>query len=570
MTILWSSQDAGEYVNISLYYDETYLFTIVSTENDGSYSWIVDEPSLTTIDSTIDDGSSSMIVIGKGGSLYRIKITSTTNQSIYDFSNYFGIGTRIMDHITEPYIVLSSPVSGHIMYQGDTFTLYWSSYAVGEWVKIELYKEGSSFLTIESSLYNSGKYYWVIPDGLPKNAHYQLKITSLLNSSEYDVSENFTIAPADEHPIVFTSPSAGDVWYAGESYWISWVFHFDPSQLKGCTFYLGSDYDQELTRDLPENGSYLWTVPEGCRPSSTCRFFISSVANTPQNLSNISGTSDFFTIDKRYILVDTPDNETTWYEGQTYNITYNSKNAGDYVGIELRKVEPQSSWGMIISFNTTNDGTFSWTIPSGFEGQNSDQQYRILIRSISVSTLSDISDSFTIDTPFLTLLSPTGGEKWIKGETHAIRWEAKSTGDLIDIELFRGGISYSSIAHNVTSDTMYYLWTIPDDLPSDSLYSIKIQSTSPGTIYEYSSSYLSIDSSLLSIWFMPIVFIIFCMILTLITIVVLLKRKHALIKNNEMQRTDNLSSSDIKTDQPIEKESISSEEYERIWENNRK
>ena len=76
--ITWNSANAGDYVDIELYESGYYYSTIVSSAyNDGSYYW------------TIPSGLSS-------SSYYEIKITSTSDSSIYDYSNYFSV--------TEPYL----------------------------------------------------------------------------------------------------------------------------------------------------------------------------------------------------------------------------------------------------------------------------------------------------------------------------------------------------------------------------------------------------------------------------------------------------------------------------------
>lgn len=160
-SIFWSSENAGDYVQIELYKSGSYVSTIASsTSNIGSYSWYV---------------SSSL----SASSSYVIKIISTSDSSLYDESGYFSI-----DEL-ERYISVNSPSYGETLYQGDTHAITWSSNNAGSYVKIELYKNGYFYSTIDSYVYNGGSYYWEISNSLAAGS-YEIKITSLSDDSTYD------------------------------------------------------------------------------------------------------------------------------------------------------------------------------------------------------------------------------------------------------------------------------------------------------------------------------------------------------------------------------------------------
>jgi len=160
-TVSWSSENAGDYVKIELYKSGSYVSTIISsTYNDESYSW---------------DISSSLST----SSYYVIKIISTSDSSLYDESGYFSI-----DEL-ERYISVNSPSYGETLYRGDTHAITWSSNNAGSYVKIELYKNGYFYSTIDSYVYNGGSCYWEISNSLAAGS-YEIKITSLSDDSTYD------------------------------------------------------------------------------------------------------------------------------------------------------------------------------------------------------------------------------------------------------------------------------------------------------------------------------------------------------------------------------------------------
>ncbi|MFA5034020.1 MAG: hypothetical protein WC614_13515 [bacterium] len=64
-----------------------------------------------------------------------------------------------------------------------------------------------------------------------------------------------------------------------------------------------------------------------------------------------------------------------------------------------------------------------------------------------------IADSFTI-------LSPNGGENWVRGNPYPITWASEGVTGNIKIELYRGGAFKFIIASNA-ANTGTYSWWVP-------------------------------------------------------------------------------------------------------------
>jgi hypothetical protein len=114
------------------------------------------------------------------------------------------------------------------------------------------------------------------------------------------------------------------------------------------------------------------------------------------------------------ITVVSPNGGENWARGTTHTIKWNLiGSTGSRVKIELYR---GSALSRTISSSTSNDGSYSWTVPSS---QALNSNYKIRITSRSDPLYTDTSDnSFTISGPSITVVSPNGGENWARGTTH--------------------------------------------------------------------------------------------------------------------------------------------------------
>ena len=97
-----------------------------------------------------------------------------------------------------PTIIINSPNGGEIWYLGNNYEIDWSRYAVSENIKIELYKSGSYVNTIIASTDNDGSFNWSVPNTLIYSNNYSIKISSVLNNSITDFSDELFTIQANE------------------------------------------------------------------------------------------------------------------------------------------------------------------------------------------------------------------------------------------------------------------------------------------------------------------------------------------------------------------------------------
>ena len=380
-------------------------------------------------------------------------------------------------------ITVSAPSTGDIWYRGETYSITWDSENAGSNVKIQ-YKIGSYYYTIISSTSNDGSYLWTIPTSLSTSSSYKIKITSTSYGSVYDESGYFSI---DKGTITVSSPYSGATWYEGETKTVTWTSEGSGSYVD-IKLYKSGSYISTIASSTQNDGSYSWTIPSSLTTSS---YYTIRVTST--SYSNVYDESSYFSIDERYIMVNSPYSGNKWYEGEAQTITWSSKNAGNYVKIELYK---SGTYVSTIISSTSNDGSYSWTAPSSL---TSSSYYKIRITSTSISSVYDESSYFSIDQRSITVKSSNDGETWYHGETYEITWNSENAGNSVKIELYKGGSRVSTITSSTSNDGSYF-WTIPSSLTTDSSYKIKITSISNPNVYDYSNTYLTIKETWLQEW----------------------------------------------------------------------
>jgi hypothetical protein len=155
-------------VKIELYKGGTLTSTIVQeTDNDGSHSWQVP----TTL---------------AGGSDYKVRVSCTSDTSVYGESGNFTIASSAGT------IKVTQPASGAVWKKSLAYFIKWTSSLSGN-VKIELYKGDSLALTIKESARDDGEYQWTVPVSLADGSDYNILVTSVEKPTVSGRSANFTI-----------------------------------------------------------------------------------------------------------------------------------------------------------------------------------------------------------------------------------------------------------------------------------------------------------------------------------------------------------------------------------------
>ncbi|MBU0684671.1 MAG: PQQ-binding-like beta-propeller repeat protein [Thermoplasmatota archaeon] len=331
--------------------------------------------------------------------------------------------------------------------------------------------------------------------------------------------------------ITVTSPSIGTVWMSEITYTITWTTDTTVSpNVRIEYFYESYSNAATISSNTANDGDYSWTIPTNFQVGKNCIIRIADLSNP-----SIYDDSDPFEIrlSPKSLRVTSPCSESIWMSQSTYTIAWTTDGTvGPYV--EIKYYYESYSTAVTISSNTTNDGNYSWTVPSGIAPRSA---YVIRITDLSNVSVYDDSDQFTIQIisilpGTIAVTSPSAGAVWTSGSTHSITWTtAGAVGSSVKIELYYG--SYYSSALTIDASTANdgnHSWSVPSDIAPRSDYVIRITDLGNMSIY--------CDSGIFEIkapsgpsrpadtseWLLPAV-IVLIVIAAAATVVVLLRRR---------------------------------------------
>jgi hypothetical protein len=345
-----------------------------------------------------------------------------------------------------PGITITSPNGGEKWQSDGTYDITWTSYKTSGRVKIEYsLNNGLDWTGIITSTPDDGNYPWTIPDTMSYNCLVRISDT---NGTLSDISNSvFTIY--SEPFIEVTSPNGKEFWQVYSAYNITWASAGIGSDVKiEYSINNGSDW-MSIEDTIPNTERYFWIIP--FTPSDSCLVRIASLDGSISDISD----SVFTIFSPPFITVTSPNGGEKWLVDSTYNITWTSYETSGAVKLEY-SLNNGIDWAEIIA-SIPDTGAYPWTIPD----TTSDS---CLVRvSDTNELLEDISNSvFRISPPFITVISPNGGEEWQVGIYHNITWASAGTSGAVKIEYsLNNGIDWTEIIASFP-DTGAYRWAIPD------------------------------------------------------------------------------------------------------------
>jgi hypothetical protein len=180
------------------------------------------------------------------GTDYQIKVTSTVNSAIYDFSPNFQI-------IPADFIDFTGPAAFRM---NDSVPILWND-NINDHVKIELLLADTLYSVITLSTGSDGSYVWGVPGNLPVEQWYKIRITSLGNPSLSDVSNASHIY--FPFYINVTDPEAGYVMLKDSSYAIQWDHNFINGEHYNIDLCKGGDSIRRI-KTGGSAGYYMWPI----------------------------------------------------------------------------------------------------------------------------------------------------------------------------------------------------------------------------------------------------------------------------------------------------------------------
>jgi hypothetical protein len=448
----------------------TSPFVVIDYSTDNGATWI----SITA--STNNTGSYSWVVPNTPSNQCLVKVSEYGNLSVSDISN-------VNFTIAPAFITVTAP-NGTENYSGCSVqNITWNRGGTTNNVKIEYsLNGGGSWNTIISSVANTGSYSWNVVPNTPSN-NCLIRITDVTIPATTDVS-NAPFNILANTSIIVTSPNGGESWQVGgPTHNITWAASGTSTNLTlEYSINNGSSWISIASVNAA-SGSYTWTIPNN--PSTTCL-----VRLTDQITSCKFDVSDaVFTIapPTHVITVTAPNTAVTWYVYQSYNITWTSSYVTSNVKLEY-STDNGALWTTIIA-STPNSGSYSWTIPN-----TPSNQCLVRVSEVGTPAVNDVSDvNFTIASPVITVTSPNTGVTWYVGNTNTITWNnTVLSGPNVKIDYsIDNGSSWLPVVASV-ANTNTYNWVVPNTPSTTCL--VKVSDATTPTTFDVSNVTFTIAS----------------------------------------------------------------------------
>jgi hypothetical protein len=479
---------------------------------------------------------------------YKLKITSSTDPTKYDFSDAeFTIAPA------GNYVMVISPNGGEIWLKGSPKTVNWITNIAGT-VRIDLYKNYSPEAVIYNSTANDGTQGWTIPGTLDDGADYQILVQSIETPSVFDYSDNFFCLASN----VAAQNIIGD-----------WTVSFSKQP---SYFYFNTN--GTVTTDGTESGTWKMTG-NGIRidDDGSSSYLIGIVEGNEMEgtMVNYDGSTGLWEADRVIPELLTPNGGQVWMRGTTQTITWDTAIAGNVV------LSLADSTGVVRNIATVlgSLGTYEWAIPTNVvpgaaylirihkeinaEAMDESDAYICISENLTIDVVGDWVWNFywsknTTSLTFaangtcsngygetgtwtssgnginfnwggswyfmglvngdkmdgtqyqppsstgvwdahriLQVLTPNVGGFYEVGDEITITWYETLTAENVTIDLYENDVLYRNLGTVNVNNFTSFKWTVPSNVVTSTKYKIRMTSTT-SDIYDESDNYFTIDA----------------------------------------------------------------------------
>ncbi len=399
---------------------------------------------------------------------------------------------------TTPSITVLSPNGGEVWEIGKSYYIRWKSLNLNSsdriYIDIVPYDEvitgnrSNVVYQITSDITNSNDYYWIIPSDAKAliGSVYKIRVMTI-NGNVGDLSDtSFSIVAANTatQPILSISPTDIKI-TIGNNF-------LNTYQFTGAVSNAAPNSDVKLYLQRP-NGTVKYenyyvgrTDSNGVLkvnttqtiPNAYCCTYSAWVVVGGQK-SNVVNINVTFATAQPSITILSPNSGEIWSKGTTQTIKWNSLN-NNYVIVDLVQGINNTFIRSISTSISAAALQLSWQIPFDIPDGN-DYKIRITNGTDSASNLYtyDYSDvSFSImapasSNPYITVVTPNGGEDLRIGNIHRIKWNSDLKIDKVSIMLTSDTNIGNWIVTNI-ANTGYYDWNVSKWNTNSTQFKIRI------------------------------------------------------------------------------------------------
>ena len=435
----------------------TFIPISLQSPNTGSYSW------------TVPDAITTQALV---------KITDYNDATVTDTSDNF---FKIQGSFT-----VTSPNGGETWIVGESRNITWDSSGSVNYVALYYSTDsGSSWVSIESSVPNTGSYTWTVPDAVSGNV--RIKVADASDAEASDTS-NFDFRIRCSFNL--TAPSGGEEWKVGQSYDITWISNGTIPEVK--LEYSQDDFLTDInliSGDALNTGVYSWTIPNAI--SNTVKVRISD----PNDSGAKDVSSDNFRI-IAYFEIISPNGGQKWKVNSAQDITWNWQGTVPQVKLEYSS-NGGATYNLIAAPNNT--GSYTWTVPDDIT-----DLFKVRVSDLADSSAYDESDDNNKIIADFTLTSPNGGEELTVGEDYTVSWSCVGTVDNVRLDYSKdSGLTFDYAIVSSTPNTGSYIWKVPNAPPQGEsrieTIRVRVMSATDSDAFDASDSDCSIVRGILHI-----------------------------------------------------------------------
>lgn len=401
------------------------------TENDGYYSWTL--PSISTTQA-------------------RVRVTDLADPSTFAVS-------EATFTIAEPYVTILGPTGGSTFTSCEAVTVNWAhGGTVNNRFTVQYStNDGGTWSTLVSNFIQTSQtnsnYTWDFP---PVEGPVVFRVYDTSNAAVEDISDEVTFNSNPE--IIVTSPNGGELWEVGTTQTITWVSAASINYVD--VYYTTNDglTWNEIDDYMSSTGSRSWTIPNITSDEVRVR-----VRNTQNNYCEQDASDAAFSITPPTpVITDVNPGGSAnqvYYTSKSYSINWGSAYlSSEFVSIDV-SYDDGATWE-VLSAVTEDDGGFTFA-PTTLTSTG-----LVRVREIG-SSVEGISEfNFSVQDPFVNILSPVSGQTFTECEPMTINWEHQGTiNNRFTIQYStNGGTTWSTIASNYTqtsTSNSSYTWNIP-------------------------------------------------------------------------------------------------------------
>ncbi len=288
-------------------------------------------------------------------------------------------------------------------------------------------------------------------------------------------------AAADQIQII--SPNGGENVVAGSTTTVRWTINRAGGYI---SIFLSTDSGKswegiETISNVPSHGTgwYDWFVPPNLN-STTCRINVTwrSALTKPWEVFGSDESDADFTVAPGLVIAF-DEMPTTVSYARYYLTTWTMFDPNRRVGSlrftwRINEGSGFGGWEPLPGMFSNVDPTrgWIWWMPSYYESASAQMRVEAISAVGSTVLGVDISDTFLIESPTITLLQPDGGVVLVGGTTYTIKWRTSTDPEqvIVDIRLdysINGGGTWTTIGWS--DDDYEEPWTVPTGIDSSNV-----------------------------------------------------------------------------------------------------